>query len=610
MIKSDINLKGLDKALNHLYDKKRYTFLSIFSLLIIIWQWPLLLTTNQLLSGDFDYFTQAYEAVRISILDYHQFPWINAWIGGGVPLYANPQVGVFSIQTLLVLVFGAPMGLKLSVIIYSLIGFWGMFYLLKNNFKINIALSLPLSAVWVTNGFFVAHLVSHYSFSMFLVVPALIYLLVNISKRYYWLYLGIASGLFILSAFHYAVFHGLFILLGTAIYILFKNRSDIKKYILLYLGAGIVFIVLALHRIIYTLQFVLDFPRLFKDSPDGLLVALKSFIIPDNGNFSSFYELIIKPGTKINYTWNEHSVFIGYILFSLIIVLSAVCVLYISRPVKGSGFGFERLSAQKTPLAFLLIFVFFVVLSLGNFSPYSPYALLQHLPAYSGMRVSSRWLIWAVLAGLIFIGLMISALKNDSHKRILTILVILGAAEVYAVGFGNDQFFYRPVAFRDQNSSFQQFEDFDRYNLPYNFEKYKTRASYDRRGEIYSYEATANNLGQSRGYEPLVDTYYAPTARCGVVQGCSFVMSKNANVVSWSPNKIVLKRTNEEPIELNMNPSNYWLVNGEPAFPTARTAEVMQRFIVTNKDETITLSVKPYGLSRFITVAKNKLQKP
>jgi hypothetical protein len=57
------------------------------------------------LSGDWAYFLQIYEAARLSILEYHQFPWWNPWNLGGVPLYANPQFGLVSIQMPLVLLF-------------------------------------------------------------------------------------------------------------------------------------------------------------------------------------------------------------------------------------------------------------------------------------------------------------------------------------------------------------------------------------------------------------------------------------------------------------------------------------------------------------------------
>src|SRR5580698_351934 len=54
------------------------------------------------------------DAVRLSILKYHQFPWWNPWAMSGQPLFADPaSVAVFMPDTLLVLVFGPVLGLKL-----------------------------------------------------------------------------------------------------------------------------------------------------------------------------------------------------------------------------------------------------------------------------------------------------------------------------------------------------------------------------------------------------------------------------------------------------------------------------------------------------------------
>jgi hypothetical protein len=58
-------------------------------------------------------------------------------------------------------------------------------------------------------------------------------------------------------------------------------------------------------------------------------------------------------------------------------------------------------------------------------------------------------------------------------------------------------------------------------------------------------EATQANAGELYGYEPIVNFYLgaAPaqldplTDRCGINQGCSFVLSGNATVAEWTPNR-------------------------------------------------------------------------
>lgn len=574
-----------------LFDKHPIFFIVFLSTFVIAWQWPLLFTSNKIVSGDFDYFTQAYEAVRSSIVNYHQFPWTNAWVGGGVPLYANPQVGVFSLQTILVIIFGAAYGLKLSLVIYSLIGFWGAFYLLKNSFSTPIRLAAPLSLIWVTNGFFAAHLVGHYTFALFAVFPLLLYLLLNIRRRFFALYLGIALALLVLSAFHYAAFQSLLILGFVALGQLYTNRRIFSTYLKLYLKTIAVFILCAGHRMLYAIDYVFDFPRAFSDLPNQLGGTLKSFIIPNDPSFW-FYDIVKLP--KLIYSWPEYTAFIGYLIIAGVFLICAYHVNHLL--IQRNRVSLRQKVVDKSSVKALGIFsiaIFFVIMSLGPFSGLSPYSVLTQLPIFSGMRVPSRWLIWSILALILFIGYSHRLIRNRTIQNIVTILVILGAVEVALAGFANDRFYDKPAVFRNSPAVFEQFEDFDSKNLPYNFQDYEKRSSLDRRTELYGYDSTLNNLGEVKGYEPIMDTRFGHTLRCGIVQGCGLVVSKNAHVTYWSPNKIILSRTAPGDIEVNMNPSNYWIINGERTFASAKVAETNLRFIIKDEATIITLTSKP-----------------
>jgi len=593
-------IDAVENYINKVFATNRNALIVLVSLLVVAWQWPLLFSGNKLAYGDFDYFTQAYEAVRKSVLEFHQFPWYNSWVGGGVPLYANPQIGVISIQTLMVLMFGAPIGLKISIVIYSLIGYWSMFFLLKHVIKLQVVLALPLALLWITNGFFIGHLIQHYSFSLFLIFPLLAYLVINCTKKLYWLYLGLSLGLFILSAFHYAAFHGFIVLGFIAMITLYTNRKFLTKYLAAYLKAMIVFVLLAGHRMLYSFQYASDFPRLFTDIPNKLSTTFLSFVLPPHTN--KWIYGIVKPNHE-SHSWMEHSAFIGYVMTAVILFLLLLCTYkactYIYPPNKKRFTEFTN-SQWFNPALFGIVFILFVVISMGNFSSLSPYGLLQNIPMFKGMRVPSRWLIWAVFSGLIFTGLAVKAVDDQRLRRILVLLIFLGAAEVYVAGFGNDKFSNPAVIYR-KTGNFEQIEDFDRYKLPYNFDHYTVRDNFDRRSENYSYEATLNNFGQTRGYEPLVDTYYEPTNRCSVTKGCSFIKSGNAEIIYWSPNKIVLKRTGEGVVELNMNPSNYWLINGERLYGSQRTVEVLQNFIIDDRSSSLTLEIKPKDPVNIVT---------
>jgi hypothetical protein len=52
------------------------------------------------------------------------------------------------------------------------------------------------------------------------------------------------------------------------------------------------------------------------------------------------------------------------------------------------------------------------------------------------------------------------------------------------------------------------------------------------------------------------------------------------SVESWTPDRIVLRGTPGDTVTLNVNPSSYWMMNGERLFPTLRPFETQLPFSV------------------------------
>jgi len=98
-------------------------------------------------------------------------------------------------------------------------------------------------------------------------------------------------------------------------------------------------------------------------------------------------------------------------------------------------------------------------------------------------------------------------------------------------------------------------------------------------------------LGEVRGYEAILDyNYYRPTNRCGINKGCGFVLTNNATLDYWSPNRINISRTGPGEIKLNINPGSYWLVNGKRLWPN-------EKVVVLNKDFSLNDSQQKYELT-------------
>lgn len=72
-------------------------------------------SVDQLGIADWDYYFSQHENYRQTILQYHQFPFWNPWTCGGTAGLADPEFPGFTITFLLELLFGVPVGLRLAI---------------------------------------------------------------------------------------------------------------------------------------------------------------------------------------------------------------------------------------------------------------------------------------------------------------------------------------------------------------------------------------------------------------------------------------------------------------------------------------------------------------
>jgi hypothetical protein len=530
--------------------------------LLVLLSLPILLFTLRFsildarsgLSGDWAYFLQIYESARLSILEYHQFPWWNPWSLGGVPLYANPQFGLVSIQMPLVLLFGALAGLRLAVLGYMVLGFWGMHQLLRRLGAKSDGIALLLSYIWIFGSFPILHLtVGHLTFATYLLVPWFLLALLNIERPRGWLWLGLITAFLINQAVHYVTIQMLLAGVLAGLYRLARRPAEgplltrAKPYLL----SIAVILPLVAHKLFHTLGYLGEYARRVPEdaaTPVGLLWAGLTRRQP------------LDPQVTFNasYGWHEYGAYPSLVTLGLF-VSAAAMALRAPRSV-GLGGGLLLLTVAAT-----------LLLSLGAFAPFSPYALLHHVPPFDQMRVPSRWLGWTILAMILFLARLP---RNHAVHLLLGLACLDLFTANHPVLNSASQAYVAPAARAD----FEQF------------------ASYpSRQGDMRLLEATQANAGELYGYEPIVNFYLgaAPaqldplTDRCGINQGCSFVLSGNATLAEWTPNRIRLRRTAPGPVVLNMNPGRNWLVNGRSPFPALKLFELKKPFEVDDPSPTL-----------------------
>ncbi len=166
------------------------------------------------------------DAVRLSILKFHQFPWWNPWAMAGQPLFADPaSVAVLMPDTLCVIAFGTVVGLKLVILLYVLVGYEGSRQLCRYLFGPSALVSgasvipviIPALALHFNEG--------HIIFVIFYLFPWLLLLALTWERSAARaVAFGVVIGCFLLSYIHYTVIMA-FSIVGPLV--LWRFRSSV-----------------------------------------------------------------------------------------------------------------------------------------------------------------------------------------------------------------------------------------------------------------------------------------------------------------------------------------------------------------------------------------------
>ncbi|MCK4283044.1 MAG: hypothetical protein KAX44_01910 [Candidatus Brocadiae bacterium] len=524
--------------------------------------WQVFHRPSSLGGHDWSYFFHVYEAVRISIVHYGQFPWWNIWSCGGVPLFANPQVGVFSINTLFVLLFGTVFGLKLSLGVHVLFGFEGMRRLLRRYITAPFALLGAL--IYVAGGGFAMHwAVGHFILLTSFYLPWLLLLALRLpdGDRYAWLF-GLLMGLMVLEGVGYTTVFNALVAAIAGFCVLIRTREKrlaVARRIAMALG---VFLVVAGFRLAMSMVYVSQYAG---TSGEEIAVlgrhTAKAFLTP----IADIHYWRSGP----QHFWWEYGCYVGV----------PVAVLF--------GFSFARGIRYWHCGALLCLLSAYSATFPGN-----PFRWLGFLPFLGAIRVLTRWR----LVALLFIGMGAAvgaeALWSRMSKRWMRLAAVafcaLAALEVTRVSAT-----IISVAFPAQSGT-------PSVALPAE-PGYFYHVRPSGVGNVnWMYRATRANVGVVEGYEPLLGYDRRRAIEILAVsdegyRGEAVADGTQVQPAYWSPNRLVFERVNA-PLRLNLAPGSYWRVNGRDLFGQMRVTELTEPFVV-RPDESgrVTLTIVPEG---------------
>ncbi|AGA30929.1 hypothetical protein [Singulisphaera acidiphila] len=520
---------------------------------------PLLSRPGNLGFGDWDFFLEKFESIRRVILDAHQFPWWTPWCRGGFPLASDPQCGVISITTPLVLLLGTTTGLHLATVIDLMIAVEGARRLAWLWFREPWAAAAAALIYGINGGVLVYTVAGHFIPMSYCAFPWLIYSAFRVGDRLRdGLWLGFWAAFTVLNGIQYPSLYGLLIAGLVWIRALRVQPKPLRGRLLGHTVAAIgVGLALAGWRLTTTALVMADFPRKWHTAFDASVGEVLDWLLyrPDS--------TILKAATS-TYFW-ESACYVG----PLVILLALISLVH----------GWRWWHTMT---------VLCLWLAIGSVRWTHPSYWLAQGPVFSTMHVVTRWRIPAMLG----LGLSVTSIlahwrtRGDAlHRALAAGLVLVIAADL--ISYGHQ---ILTVA-----SCVEPTEDL--------FPGPPTSTLVNVENGL-GYAAVLRGYGVVRGYQPLLGyDRNKPTAR--LWRGHPHYRGEawtddDASLTTefWSPNRIVFRTRPGQWIHLNQNPGSWWRINGKAAFPNEKCAEWTKPFAAqADSQGRLELEIVPKGLS-------------
>lgn len=519
---------------------------------------PLLRHPESLGFGDWDYFLERFETLRRVILEAHQFPWWTPWCRGGFPLASDPQCGVFSIATPLVLLFGTTTGLHLATVIDLMIAVEGARRLAWLWFRETWGAAAAALIYGINGGVLVYTVAGHFIPMSYCAMPWLILCAIRVGDRLRdGLWLGFWAGFTVLSGIQYPTFYGLLIAGLVWIRALRVQLKPLRGRLLGHTVAAIgVGLAMAGWRLSTTAQVLADFPRKWQSAFDASVGDVLDWMLYRPG------PSVLEAATS-TYFW-ETACYVGPIVLFLALI----------SLVQGWRWWHT--------LTILCLW-----LALGSMRWTHPSYWLAQGPVFSTMHVVTRWRIPAML------GLGLAAGSIVAHWRTRGKLPLRILAAGLVLGLGADLVSYGHQIL-GVASSVAPTESL--------FPGPPTSSLVNVEGGL-GYPAVLRGYGVIRGYQPLLGyDRMKPTARLwrGHPRYRGEVWTHDGTPVTteyWSPNRLVFRSKPGHWIAINQNPGSWWRINGRQAFPQDKCAEWTKPFEAqADAKGRLELEIVPEGL--------------
>jgi hypothetical protein len=322
-------------------------------------------------TDDWRHFAMLWEAARVALRDFHQFPSWNPYHCGGLVLYQHPE-SPFPGPLFLLTFFWLPTAaaMKAWIVAHLVCGTLGARALVADRGG-SAAEQLLGAALMAASGFFAEHIGGgHLSFTPFLYLPLILWAFRRALQDVR--YAVVVAGLFAVTVLEGGTYPAPLMAVALAVECLARlgSAEDRRGMARAVPVVAVLFVLLAGVRLLPALHYLAEHPRLEPlDDGIGLGEVFSFWTTHDHARRMATHR----------YVWPEYDTYVGVVPVALMLI-GVLVALFVPDP---------RRRERRIDLA---MFAALVWCALGRVRPLSLAALLHALPAFRSLRVPSRFL--------------------------------------------------------------------------------------------------------------------------------------------------------------------------------------------------------------------------
>lgn len=506
--------------------------------------WPLLRHPDGLGFADWDFVLDKFEAARITISRFGQFPWWNPWVRGGFPLASNPQIGAISMATPLILALGTVPGLAVATAVCLLLAVEGAY---------------RLALLWLREPWGAATAAILYGLNGGVIINA---------SWGYVLPMSYAS-LPWLALCAFRLERRVVDALGLGFWLAFTVLNGIQ-YVNLYAGILMALILLRSWRLA-------SWDRRWRLVRHGV-IALGTSLALCGWRLATVLLVLRDDQRERISSWSETPMsLLHYLIYrppvdwaTAIPVAHVATFVELTCYVGLFAIALFALSARGGVRWWHWLFLVCMAFAMGSREIYNPSYWVATWPLFASTHAVTRWRFLAMLGLGLAAGSVVSRVCASEMRAARV------AARLSALTIALDLLL---LAHQQLPLAFSRPMEPGMDPGPPVSTIVNVRTG-------LGYLCTKKGYGVIEGYEPMIGGYHrnAPTLRQGRgdpgYRGESWTDRGPVSPLSWSPNHLVFQIKPHETLYLNQNPGSWWLANGVRAFPELPCASLVSPFAV------------------------------